>query len=111
MTAARSLCRAVAAPVAGAAAVLALLLTQGCAVASATAGAAVSVTGAVVSAGVGITGKAIGAGINALSSPSSQSDGSGIVVRERIRPADAPAAPRCAPAAGDGPTADVAGCR
>ena len=49
----------------GALAALALL-AQGCAVASATAGAAVAVTGAVVATGVGLTGKAIGAGIDAV---------------------------------------------
>ena len=43
-------------------------LAEGCAVASATAGAAISVTGAVVSTGVSLTGKAIGAGIDAMSS-------------------------------------------
>ena len=87
----------------GAAALLAALLAEGCAVASATAGAAISVTGAVVSTGVGLTGKAIGAGIDAMS-PSRPPDHSGIVVRERIRPADTAQAPtrRCAPAAGDG---------
>jgi hypothetical protein len=64
----------------------------GCAVASATAGAAISVTGAVVSAGVSVTGKAIGAGIDALSESNPADDSSGIVVREHIRPA-APDAP------------------
>jgi hypothetical protein len=85
------------------AALLAALLVEGCAVASATAGAAISVTGAVVSTGVGLTGKAIGAGIDALS-PSRPADTSGIVVRERIRPADATptAVACCAPASGDG---------
>ena len=70
----------------GALVVLALL-AKGCAVASATAGAAVAVTGAVVATGVGLTGKAIGAGIDALSAPSEAADTSGIVIRERIRPA------------------------
>lgn len=56
----------------------------GCAVASATAGAAISVAGAVVSTGISLTGKAIGAGIDAMSSEPPD-DGSGIVVRERIR--------------------------
>ena len=59
-------------------------LCSGCAVASATVGAAVSVTGAVVAAGVGVTGKAIGVGIDAMSG-SHGSDHSGIVVRERVR--------------------------
>lgn len=67
----------------------------GCAVASATAGAAIAVTGAVVSTGVSLTGKAIGAGINAVSGPS-EPDRSGIVVREHIGPASA-AAPATRP--------------
>ncbi len=86
----------------GALAALALL-AQGCAVASATAGAAVAVTGAVVATGVSLTGKAIGAGIDAVSGPAESPDHSGIVVRERIRPADAASPPRCAPTAGDAP--------
>ena len=60
--------------------------------ASATAGAAISVTGAVVTTGVSLTGKAIGAGIDALSGPS-EPDHSGIVVRERIAPATTPTSP------------------
>lgn len=65
-------------------------LLSGCAVASATAGAVISVTGAVVASGVSLTGKAIGAGIDALSSDSEPADHSGgIVIRERIRD-DAP---------------------
>ena len=76
----------------------------GCAVASATAGAAISVAGAVVATGVTLGGKAVGAGIDALPSlassrPDSASDGSGIVVREHIRPA----APTPAPGTGNGP--------
>lgn len=43
------------------------LTTTGCAVVSATAGAAISVTGAVVSTAVKVTGKAIEAGIDAVS--------------------------------------------
>ncbi len=70
-----------------AAALLLAALAQGCAVASATAGAAISVTGAVVATGVSLTGKAIGAGIDALSGPPDEPDASGIVVRERIAPA------------------------
>ena len=73
------------------------------------AGAAVAVTGAVVATGVGLTGKAIGAGIDALSGPAESTDHSGIVVRERIRPADAASPPRCAPTAGDAPA--PADCR
>ena len=65
----------------------------GCAVASATAGAAISVAGAVVSTGVTLGGKAVGAGIDALSGRDDASDGSGIVVRERIRPAPPTPAP------------------
>ena len=79
------------------------LLAQGCAVASATAGAAVAVTGAVVATGVSLTGKAIGAGIDAVSGPAESPDRSGIVVRERSRPADAASPPRCAPTSGDAP--------
>ncbi|NZA00690.1 hypothetical protein H0I39_00850 [Ottowia beijingensis] len=71
-------------------------LAEGCAVASATAGAAISVTGAVVSTGVSLTGKAIGAGIDAMSSKPDEADGSGIVIRERMAPAPE-AAPRCTP--------------
>lgn len=47
-----------------------LLLTsqmQGCAVASATVGAAISVTGAVVSTGIKVTGAVVEAGIDAVS--------------------------------------------
>ena len=76
------------------------LLAQGCAVASATAGAAVAVTGAVVATGVGLTGKAIGAGIDAMAAKPEPADTSGIVIRERIAPATPPAA-RCAPAVGE----------
>ncbi|HRB08858.1 MAG TPA: hypothetical protein PLH47_01665 [Ottowia sp.] len=71
----------------------------GCAVANATAGAAISVAGAVVSTGVTLGGKAVGAGIDALSGRDDASDGSGIVVRERIRPA----APTPAPGTGNAP--------
>jgi hypothetical protein len=71
----------------------------GCAVASATAGAAISVAGAVVATGVTLGGKAVGAGIDALSGRDEASDGSGIVVREYIRPA----APTPAPGTGNGP--------
>lgn len=49
---------------------IALLLTsqvQGCAVASATVGAAISVTGAVVSTGIKVTGAVVEAGIDAVS--------------------------------------------
>ena len=70
-----------------AALLLALAGLQGCAVATSTVGAAVSVGGAVVATGVTLTGKAIGAGIDALSAPSEAADTSGIVIRERIRPA------------------------
>ena len=62
----------------------------GCAVASATAGAAISVTGAVVSTGVTLTGKALGAGIDAMAAKPAPADGSGIVVRERIAPETPP---------------------
>ena len=92
----------------GALVVLALL-AKGCAVASATAGAAVAVTGAVVATGVSLTGKAIGAGIDAVSGTAESPDRSGIVVRERIRPAEAAPPPRCAPTAGDAPA--PADCR
>lgn len=100
----------------GAVAVLALASLQGCGVATTVAvattttvaSAAVSVTTAVVGAGITLTGKAVGAGIDALSSQPSQNDGSGIVVRERIRPdtvvaEETPAARamHCAPAAGE----------
>jgi hypothetical protein len=44
-----------------------LPLFQGCAVASATAGAAISITGAVVSTGVKVTGAVVEAGIDAVS--------------------------------------------
>ncbi|HEY1058599.1 MAG TPA: hypothetical protein VGE55_07705 [Limnobacter sp.] len=51
--------------------VVGLLLTlqglQGCAVASATAGAAISVTGAVVSTGIRVTGAVVEAGVDAVS--------------------------------------------
>ncbi|HEX4855453.1 MAG TPA: hypothetical protein VFV28_01490 [Limnobacter sp.] len=40
---------------------------QGCAVVSATAGAAISVTGAVVSTGIRVTGAVVEAGIDAVS--------------------------------------------
>lgn len=40
---------------------------QGCAVASATAGAAISITGAVVSTGIKVTGAVVEAGIDAVS--------------------------------------------
>ncbi|MCQ8896106.1 hypothetical protein NQT62_06605 [Limnobacter humi] len=39
---------------------------QGCAVASATAGAAISVTGAVVSTGIRVTGAVVEAGVDAV---------------------------------------------
>ena len=65
--------------------------------ASATAGAAIGITGAVVATGVSLTGKAIGAGIDAVSPPPAAEAGSGIVVREHIRPA----APAPAPCPGD----------
>ena len=87
---------------------LAVPALGGCAVASASAGAAISVTGAVVSTGVALTGKAIGAGIDAARTAPAPGDASGIVVRERIRPADdspgaaAPRTPPCAPDAGEG---------
>ena len=87
-----------------AAALSLVLLAGGCAVASATAGAAISVTGAVVATGISLTGKAMGAGIDAVSSSPQASDSSAIVVRERIRPAE-PAStpvPGCAPAADQG---------
>jgi len=42
-------------------------LIQGCAVASATVGAAISVTGAVVSTGIKVTGAVVEAGIDAVS--------------------------------------------
>ena len=71
------------------AATMAVILLSGYAVASATAGAAISVTGAVVATGVQLTGRAIGAGIDALSSEPEPPDHSGIVIRERIRD-DAP---------------------
>ena len=83
-------------------------LATGCAVAGATAGAAIAVTGAVVSTGVKLTGKVIGAGIDAVSGTPEEDDGSGIVIRERIRPAPG-SAPRCAPAAGDATAADANG--
>lgn len=77
----------------------------GCALVDATAGAAVSVTGAVLSTGVQLTGKAVGAGIDALAPDPADDDGSGIVVRERIRPAPAPAGgePGEAPGGAPGP--------
>ena len=94
----------------GALAALALL-AQGCAVASATAGAAVAVTGAVVATGVSLTGKAIGAGIDAMSSKPDEADGSGIVIRERMAPAPE-AAPRCTPITGDAaPAEGMVHCR
>ena len=45
---------------------LSVLLASGCAVVSATAGAAISVTGAVVSTGIKVTGKVVEAGIDAV---------------------------------------------
>ena len=45
----------------------ALPVLQGCAVASATAGAAISITGAVVSTGIKVTGAVVEAGIDAVS--------------------------------------------
>lgn len=47
--------------------VLSLLAVQGCAVVSATAGAAISITGAVVSTGIKVTGAVVEAGIDAVS--------------------------------------------
>ena len=44
-----------------------LPILQGCAVVSATAGAAISITGAVVSTGIKVTGAVVEAGINAVS--------------------------------------------
>lgn len=46
---------------------LAAMLMQGCAVVSATAGAAISITGAVVSTGIKVTGAVVEAGIDAVS--------------------------------------------
>ncbi|MBU0783285.1 MAG: hypothetical protein KJ798_09015 [Gammaproteobacteria bacterium] len=46
---------------------LATTLLQGCAVVSATAGAAISITGAVVSTGIKVTGAVVEAGIDAVS--------------------------------------------
>lgn len=83
----------------GAVLLLTAALLGGCAVASATAGAAIAVTGAVVSTGVSLTGKAIGAGIDAMGSKPEPADNSGIVIRERIDASPPPA--RCAPATGD----------
>ncbi|MDO5692899.1 MAG: hypothetical protein Q4G70_10525 [Pseudomonadota bacterium] len=91
----------------GAALLTATWLSTGCAVASATAGAAISVTGAVVSTGVSLTGKAIGAGIDAMSSKPEQPDNSGIVIHERIEPAPE-AAPHCPPRTDDAANADPA---
>lgn len=71
-------------PILLACAAVAPVLT-GCAIASATAGAAISVTGAVVSTGVQLTGKAIGAGVDALTPSPEVDDSSGIVIREHIR--------------------------
>jgi hypothetical protein len=48
--------------------VITLLFLNGCAVLSATAGAAISITGAVVSTGIKVTGAVIEAGVNAVSS-------------------------------------------
>lgn len=45
----------------------ALPFLQGCAVVSATAGAAISITGAVVSTGIKVTGAVVEAGIDAVS--------------------------------------------
>ena len=45
----------------------ALPFVHGCAVASATAGAAISITGAVVSTGIKVTGAVVEAGIDAVS--------------------------------------------
>ncbi len=78
-----------------AAGLLVAALLSGCAVASATAGAAISVTGAVVATGVSLTGRAIGAGIDALAPEPEPPDASGIVIRERISD-PAPAAAACA---------------
>ncbi|MEW6205725.1 MAG: hypothetical protein AB1516_10435 [Pseudomonadota bacterium] len=46
---------------------IALPFFQGCAVVSATAGAAISITGAVVSTGIKVTGAVVEAGIDAVS--------------------------------------------
>ena len=48
-------------------AVITLPVIQGCAVASATAGAAISITGAVVSTGIKVTGAVVEAGIDVVS--------------------------------------------
>ena len=60
-------------------------LFTGCVIASATVGAAISVTGAVVSTGVQLTGRAIGAGVDAMTPAPDADDRSGIVIREHIR--------------------------
>lgn len=46
---------------------LPIAMLQGCAVASATVGAAISITGAVVSTGIKVTGAVVEAGIDAVS--------------------------------------------
>lgn len=71
-------------PLAACASLLAATLLSGCAVASASAGAAISVTGAVVATGIKLTGHAIGAGIDALAPEPDAPDASGIVIHERI---------------------------
>lgn len=54
-------------PISASVALLFLSNLQGCAVVSATAGAAISITGAVVSTGIKVTGAVVEAGINAVS--------------------------------------------
>ncbi len=51
-----------------------LPVIQGCAVASATAGAAISITGAVVSTGIKVTGAVVEAGIDAVSDDDEELD-------------------------------------
>jgi hypothetical protein len=51
-----------------------LPVIQGCAVASATAGAAISITGAVVSTGIKVTGAVVEAGIDAVSDDDEEPD-------------------------------------
>ncbi|WP_291745245.1 hypothetical protein, partial [Limnobacter sp. UBA3528] len=55
-------------------AVIALPFIQGCAVASATVGAAISITGAVVSTGIKVTGAVVEAGIDAVSDDDEELD-------------------------------------
>jgi hypothetical protein len=51
-----------------------LIHLQGCALLSATAGAAISVTGAVVSTGIKVTGAVVEAGVNAVSGDGKSAD-------------------------------------